>query len=127
MISDPPSLPSAGLYAVPVRLISASADADAAGADPDAWLDVAGVDGDAVLGEGLAAPWHAANTTIVVASKPTRRFRIKTPPTECVSPHCWSQTAARSWPASLRRHPRPGTAGRAGRSEGTRVHTVSVR
>jgi hypothetical protein len=57
-----------------------------AGADEDA----VGVDGD-----GLAAVPHAANTIIAPANKPTRLFRINTPPTECVSPHCWSQSLGR--------------------------------
>ena len=43
--------------------------------------------GAALLGEGLDAPLHAANTTIVLASRPKMRVRIKAPPNACVSPH----------------------------------------
>jgi hypothetical protein len=45
-------------------------------------------------GEGVAAPWQAPNTIIVLANKPINGFRIKTPPIQCVSPHWWSQAGA---------------------------------
>jgi hypothetical protein len=55
-----------------------SADADGASAEDDApgAADVAGVDAPGLLADGLAAPWHAANTTIVLANRPINRFRI---------------------------------------------------
>src|SRR4051794_28844264 len=85
MMIWPPSAPSSGLYAVWVRSTGAF---EAAGADAGACDPAGGVDGAVpVVGAGVAAPWHAANTIIVLPSRPTRRFRIKTPPIECVSPH----------------------------------------
>ncbi|HUQ78044.1 MAG TPA: hypothetical protein VM427_04130 [Patescibacteria group bacterium] len=59
---------------------SATAEAEGAGADAEGpgSVDVAG-EAEAVVGplaEGLAAPWHAANTTIVLANRPIKRFRI---------------------------------------------------
>jgi len=89
MMIVPPSVPASGLYVVVVRSISA----DEGLAPPDGSVDAGAVDGADVEadGDGLAAVPHAANTIIVLASKPTRRFRINTPPNECVSPHCRSQ------------------------------------
>src|SRR5687767_10730113 len=104
MMSWPPCVPSAtrSLYVELKRLTPVSAD----------WLgspDVVGgceVGGDEVVaeGDGLVVPgWHAAITIAATPSRPTSRFRIYVPPTECVSPHF------RSWcrmpVVHLARHP----------------------
>jgi hypothetical protein len=82
MMIEPPSVPSSGLYVVFVRSISADEGLAAA----DGSVEPAGAEApDDADGDGLAAVPHAANTIIVLASKPTRRFRINTPPKVSVS------------------------------------------
>src|SRR5215208_4205213 len=123
MMIWPPSVPSAGAYLVLVRSTPPSEALGATEAGAEA--EMVGAEAD-VDGDGDAAVPHAASTIIVLPSKPTRRFRIKTPPTECVSPHCRSQIATfgcrcvDSSPGRRARLPMWST-------EGVRGHTVSVR
>src|SRR4051794_2627461 len=56
--------------------------------------------------DGLAAPWHAANTNIALAKTPARRFCMNGPPNSCVSPHCRLQAdvmSGRPFAESVRR------------------------
>jgi hypothetical protein len=58
----------------------------------EGWLEVGGAEAEAeVEGDGEAAVPHAVSTIIALPNIATRRFRINTPPNECVSPHCRSQ------------------------------------
>src|SRR4029079_6281132 len=125
MMIEPPSCPSSGLYVVFVRSIAAAL----ALAGADAGAETGGVDAAADAdGDGVAAVPHAANTRTAPASNPTRRFRINTPPTECVSPHCWSQAAASRRSAPTRRHsPGSDSPDWAGQQRGALVPTVSDR
>ena len=65
-------MPRSGLsaYFVLNRSTAPAAGAEALGAaDPPAAVDgAAALGAGAVLGAGVAAPWHAANTNIVLAS-----------------------------------------------------------
>src|SRR5215210_5583556 len=74
----------------PVAPDPVAPDPLAAADPPAAVLEVAGGWLAAVLLEldGLAAPWHAANTNIALAKTPARRFCMNGPPNSCVSPHC---------------------------------------
>src|SRR5690348_9565747 len=140
MIRVPPGWASVtGLYLV---LNSASASEPPAPADAEApalapldspgELDsppelAAGWDAAALLGEGLVeAPLHAANTTIVVASKLKMRFRIKAPPDTCVSPH--TGRIGRRIAAGIEPSASPARVHPLGRSvNGTHQRTVSGR
>src|SRR5262245_65992191 len=88
-------------YFVPNRSIApAAADSLGAADSPPLGADAAGALAAGLLGDWVAAPWHAANTNIALAKAPARRFRMNGPPTECVSPHCWL-----SGPTGLPRQP----------------------
>src|SRR3954447_3061263 len=77
--------------------------------------------------DGLAAPWHAANTNIALAKTPARRFCMNGPPNSCVSPHCRLQddVVSPGSPFADFRPPRKG--GRSKVETGMRGHRVSVR
>ena len=71
MMIDPPSVPSAGAYAVLVRSTPPSLGAAEVGASEVAGCDAVGADAD---GDGLAAVPHAANTTTAPAKQPNETF-----------------------------------------------------